>query len=160
LIDEATGYQEFRSRTELQALLAAYLAEELLPWSQRFPIAYYQEMFRLWGWQWPPSSGIQGPRYAGKLTKQIIYDRLPGGVLQELESRNPPDENWQRRDRHHQHLTPEIGQPHLEKQVAVATNLMKVCDDKDEFLEKFERAFPGTFTKAKQLNLFRKSKKE
>src|SRR5690606_27075157 len=43
LVDEATGYQEFRDKNELQAILAAYLAEELLPWAQRFPLSYYKE---------------------------------------------------------------------------------------------------------------------
>jgi hypothetical protein len=28
------------------------------------------------------------------------------------------------------------------KEIAVATSLIKVCDDKDEFARKFERAFP------------------
>lgn len=150
LIDEATGYQEVRSKTELQKILSAYISEALLPWSQRFPMTYYKEMFRLWGWKWPPHSGIRGPRYAGKLTKKIIYEQLPPGVLDELERVNPPDENWQRKARHPQHLTESLGQPHLEKQVAVATSLMTVCDDKDEFIRKFERAFPGSFPKGRQ----------
>ena len=158
LVDEATGYQEFRAKNELQVLLAAYLSEELLPWAQRFPMSYYEEMFRLWNWPWPPESGIQGPRYAGKLTKQIVYDQLPKGVVDELELRNPPDENWQRKDRNHQWLSQDIGQPHLEKQVAVATNLMKVCDSKEEFIEKFEKAFPGTFAKGRQLSLLPRMK--
>lgn len=156
LVDEATGYQEFRSKNELQSLLAAYIAEELLPWAQRFPLSYYKEMFRLWNWTWPPKSGIRGPRYAGKLTKKIIYDQLPDGVIDELESRNPPDENWHRKDKHHRFLTEDIGQPHLEKQVAVATYLMKVCDDKSEFMEKFERAFPGSFSKNRQISMMPK----
>ena len=153
LVDEATGYQEYRAKDELQVLLRAYLSEELLPWAQRFPMTYYQEMFRLWNWEWPPRSGIQGPRFAGKLTKKIIYEQLPAAVVAELEALNPPDENWRRKDKNHQYLTENIGQPHLEQQVAVATNLMKVCDDKDEFMEKFERAFPGTFKKGQQLRL-------
>ncbi|MGE0610830.1 MAG: P63C domain-containing protein, partial [Hyphomicrobiales bacterium] len=84
----------------------------------------------------------------------------PAGVRQELEALNPADENWQRRNRHHQHLTEGIGQPHLEKQVAVATNIMKVCDDKEEFMEKFERAFPGTFSRGRQLNFIRSLEKQ
>lgn len=155
LVDEATGYQEVRSRTELQKILSAYISESLMPWSQRFPMAYFEEMFRLWGWAWPPQSGIQGPRYAGKLTKKIIYEKLPPGVLDEIERRNPPDENWQRRHRNSQFLTDEIGQPHLEKQVAVVTNLMKVCDDKDEFISKFERAFPGSFERGRQVSFMK-----
>lgn len=160
LIDEATGYQEVRARDELQKILAAYISESLLPWSKKFPMAYYEEMFRLWGWQWPPHSGIRGPRYAGKLTKIMVYEQLPPGVLEEIERLNPPDDNWQRRSRNSQLLTEEIGQPHLEKQIAVVTNLMKVCDDKEEFLQKFEKAFPGTFPKGNQLTLNLKADEE
>ena len=33
LVDEATGYQSYRARDELQKILAAYISPELLPWS-------------------------------------------------------------------------------------------------------------------------------
>lgn len=49
LIDEATGYQHEREQDELQKLLKAYIAEELLPWQKRFPDVFYQELFRLNG---------------------------------------------------------------------------------------------------------------
>lgn len=153
LIDEATRYQEVRDRSELRKILSVYISPELLPWSQRFPDEFYREMFRLWGWQWPPSGGNggRGPRFAGKLTKWMVYDRLPTGVINEIEKMNPADDKWQRKHRHHQLLSQDIGQPHLEKQVAVVTNIMKVCDDKAEFIRKFDKAFPGTFDKTRQL---------
>ena len=47
LIDEATGYQHEREQDELQKILKAYIAEELLPWQKRFPDVFYQELFRL-----------------------------------------------------------------------------------------------------------------
>jgi hypothetical protein len=72
----------------------------------------------------------------------------------------PPDTKWQRRDRLHQPLSQTIGQPHLEKQVAIVTNLMKICNDEEVFLEKFEKAFKRTFPKARQLNLFRQKKRD
>jgi hypothetical protein len=33
---------------------------------------------------------------------------------------------------------------------------MKVCDDKDEFSRKFERAFPGSFRKGRQSSFMEK----
>lgn len=160
LVDEATGWQYLREKDDLQKLLAAYMSSELMPWTERFPREFYKEMFRLWNWPWPPANsdrgGPQGPRYAGKLTNKLVYDQLPPGVADGLKNKTPPDENWQRKDRLHQWLSEEIGQPHLEKQVAVATNIMKVCDDKDEFMTKFERAFPNTFEKARQLSFHKK----
>jgi hypothetical protein len=160
IVDEATGWQYIRERDELQKLLAAYVSEELLPWTAAFPDEYYKEMFRLWKWQWPPKNYIKGapkgPRYAGKITNKVIYDRLPPGVADELKAKAPRDDNWQRRIRLWKHLTEDIGNPHLEKQLAIATNIMKVCDDKEEFQQKFERAFPGSFSKARQLSFSKK----
>lgn len=145
LVDEATGYQEVRERDELQKILAAYISEELLPWTRRFPIEFYKEMFRLKNWPYPVYLGKgvpKGPRYAGKLTKQLVYEKLPPGVLQELERKNPPDEKWQRKHRHHQWLTENIGNPHLEKQLAVVTTLMKISPNWKAFERNFRRAFP------------------
>lgn len=147
LVDEATGYQEVRRKDDLQKILAAYIAPSLLPWTRRFPMDFYEEMFRLWDWKWDPieykRKGPQGPRYAGKLTRQLIYDHLPPGVLEELEEKNPPNSKWQRKNKHFQHLTEDIGNPHVEKQVAVITALMKGAMNKKSFWYSYTRNFPG-----------------
>ena len=49
LIDEATGYQEKRAKDELQTILAAYISPSLLPWTEKFPQDFFQEMFRVFG---------------------------------------------------------------------------------------------------------------
>ena len=150
LIDEATGYQEKRAKDELQQILSAYISPTLLPWTERFPMEFFKEMFRVWGWPWPASGvtykGPVGPRYAGKLIKQVIYSNLPPGVLKELEQQNPADANWQRRNRISQLLTENIGHPHVEKLVANITMLFRISDDKNTFWRHYARAFqkPGT----------------
>jgi hypothetical protein len=144
LVDEATGYQEDRARDELQKILKAYISDELLPWTRRFPTEFYRQMFKLRGWRYPPTGdkgAPRGPRYAGKLTKELIYEKLPDGVLRELEELNPPDGKWQRKHRHHQWLTSDIGNPHLEKQVAIVTTLMKASSNWRQFERLFKRAF-------------------
>lgn len=50
LVDEATGYQYDREKDELQKILKAYIAVELLPWQKKFPDVFYKELFRLNGW--------------------------------------------------------------------------------------------------------------
>jgi len=146
LVDEATGYQEVRPRDELQKILAAYISPTLLPWTERFPIDFFKEMFRVYGWDWPYTEGNypgpQGPRYAGKLIKKIIFENLPPGVLEQLDKLNPPDAKWQRKSRMSQLLTSEIGHPHVEKLVAVNTMLFRVSDDKDDFKRNYMKAFP------------------
>lgn len=149
MVDEATGYQDERDRQELQKILAAYISEELLPWAERFPRDFYKEMFRLRGWSFNPIS-VKGPRYAGKLTNALVYEKLPPGVLEELRRKNPPDANGQRRHRHHQYLTDDIGNPTLEKHVAVVTAVMRLSPDWETFKTNFQRAFP---TKGEQMRL-------
>ena len=140
LVDEATGFQRERNRDALHQILEAYIAKELLPWAKRFPDSFYKEMFRLRGWMFDPISK-QGPRYAGKLTNKLVYQCLPPGVLAELQEKNPA-ENGRRKHRHHQFLTDEIGNPHLERHVAAVTTLMRASKDWDTFAGLFTRAFP------------------
>ena len=147
LVDEATGYQDVRPKDELQKILAAYISPTLLPWTERFPIEFFKEMFRVYNWPWPYQNsdvykGPVGPRYAGKIIKKIIFENLPPGVLEELEKRNPPNSKWQRKSRMAQLLTSDIGHPHVEKLVAVATALFRVADNKDAFWRAYRRAFP------------------
>lgn len=146
LVDEATGYQAIRRKDELQKILAAYISPSLLPWTQRFPMDFYEEMFRLWNWKWDPihykRKGPQGPRYAGKLTRQLVYDHLPPGVLEELERKNPPNSKWQRKNKFFQHLSEDIGNIHVEKQVAVMTALLKGAPNKPAFWASYRRNFP------------------
>ena len=102
-------------------------------------------MFRVWGWPWPANEGAYkgplGPRYAGKLIKQIVLENLPPGVLEELERKNPPNEKWQRKKRVGQLLTSEIGHPHVDKLVANMTMLFRLSDNKKDFWRHYERAF-------------------
>jgi hypothetical protein len=148
LVDEVTGYQEKRAKDELQKILAAYISPSLLPWSERFPIDFFKEMFRVWGWPWPAEDvykGPLGPRYAGKLIKQLVLENLPPKVLEELEKRNPPNKKWQRRNRMGQLLTDKIGHPHVDKLVANMTMLFRLSDNRKQFWRHYGRAFgkPG-----------------
>lgn len=146
LVDEATGYQERRPRDELQQILAAYISPTLLPWLERFPIEFFKEMFRVYGWPWPYTKedypGPLGPRYAGKLIKKIIFENLPPGVLDELNKLNPPNAKWQRKSRMSQLLTSDIGNPHVAKLVAVNHALFQISENKEEFKRHYSRAFP------------------
>lgn len=142
LVDEATGYQRIRARNELQKILAAYISPELLPWAKRFPDSYYEELHRVRGWPYRPGSNARNA-YIGKLTKALIYDPLPPGVIEELERKNPYDPAKKRRKHlHHQLLTAKIGHPHLEKQIASVTTLLRVSDSWSDFSRHFSKAFP------------------
>jgi hypothetical protein len=140
LVDEATGYQQVRDRDELHRILEAYIAKELLPWTKRFPDEFYGQMFRLRGWQYSPPS-VKRPKYVGKLTNELIYEKLPKGVLEELRSKNPVTPRGYRKHKHFQFLTEDIGNPHLEKQVVSVTTLMRASPNWATFERLFKRAF-------------------
>ena len=154
LVDEATGYQVQRPKDELRLILEAYISKELLPWTERFPEDFYKEMFRLRSWPFSSldydQKGPQGPRYAGKLTNELVYNQLPPGVRQDLERLNPR-ERGRRKYHHHRFLTGDIGHPHLEKQVAVVTALMRISPDWDSFMRNFNRNFRPHLPEQKDL---------
>lgn len=144
LVDEATGYQEVRAKDELNKILERYISKELLPWAKRFPDEFYKQLFRLHGWPYDPGS-VKRPSVVGHMTNELIYQKLPPGILDELKRRNPKNERGNRIHRHHQFLTDDIGEPHLEKQLAVVTSLMRASANKPEFMRLFRRAFPEKY---------------
>lgn len=141
LVDEATGFQEVRKRDALHKILEAYISPELMKWAKRFPDSFYREMFRLHGWDYDPES-VKRPGVVGKFTNTYIYEQLPPGVLVELREANPRDSQGRRKNRHHQFLTEDVGNPHLERQISAATTLMRASDDWPSFKRLFAKAFP------------------
>jgi P63C domain len=144
LIDEATGYQKRRAHNALHVILSAYISPELMPWQSRFPISYYEQLYRVMGWPFDASSTARSA-YIGKLTNKLIYDKLPPGVLPELRRRNPTDPvTRRRRHKHHQLLTNDVGNPHLHNQITAVTTLFRATPDGNwRFFEiLFNQAFP------------------
>lgn len=137
VIDEVTGYQDDRDRTELQKILSQYISEELLPWTKRFPDEFYKQMFRLKGWDY---KGKAKPGYAGTLTNEYVYKYLPCGVLEELKSKTPKSPAGNKTNRYHQHLSEKTGVPHLDKHLQQTIALMKASDNWEEFDKLFHKA--------------------
>ena len=140
LVDETTGYQAVRAHNELQRILEAYVLPEHLPWIKAVPVAFTKELYRLWGWDLKADS-MQGPRYAGKLIRKYIYEKLPSPELPTLDRQNPTNDKHQRRFRHHQFLTDDVGREHFKSQLAGVMTLMRASHDKAEFIRLFDRAY-------------------
>jgi P63C domain len=141
LVDEATGYQEVRARDELQQILSYYVQEELQPWTKTFPDEFFRQIYRLQDWEYRPGTAKRTP-YVGKLINKYIYDQLPPGVLDELRELNPVTDKGWRRHKHFQYLTSETGNKHLDRQISTVTTLMRIAEDKEQFEDLFEKAFP------------------
>jgi len=142
LVDEATGYQEVRDRDELSKLLEVYLSAERLKWAKLFPDEFYKQIYRLRNWKYP--NGARRTPLVGKITNEIVYEKLPPGVLEELKKRNPTiAERKRRRWKHTQFLSDDIGQPDLRDHLLQVIALMRASSNWPVFKRLFLRAFPS-----------------
>jgi P63C domain len=139
LIDEATGYQYERERNELQKLVDAYVAEELRPWSKTFPDSYYQQIFRLRGWEFTITGIKKRPGVVGTWTTKLIYEQLPPGILEELKNKTPKTDAGNYSARLFQSLNDDIGAPHLKAQLNSVITLMEASDNWEEFMRAFNK---------------------
>ncbi|WP_247997017.1 P63C domain-containing protein [Brucella tritici] len=139
LIDEATGHQIKRDKDELQQILSAYLLPEHRPWMQTIPDEFTTEVYRVYGWK--RTSNNRGPRYAGKLIRNLIYDKLPKPVLPALDEINPSNAKYQRKHKHHQFLTEKQGLDHFRSQVITVMTLLRISKNKAEFTKNVEKLF-------------------
>lgn len=141
LVDEATGFQQDRDRDELHRLLSVYLSEERLAWARRFPDEFYRHIYRLKGWKWPV--GRAKTPLLGHITNDIVYERLPDGVLDKLRELNPTDEETKRRKwKHHQFLSAEVGQPDLRDHILQILPIMRISKDWNSFKRHLDVALP------------------
>lgn len=146
LIDEATGYQNRRAHDGLQKLLAAYVLPEYRKYATKFPISFYEQIYRVMDWPFDASSTAR-TSYVGKLTNKLIYEKLPPGVHDEIKRKNPTNPVTKRRPRKNfQYLTPDVGDTHLERQITAVTTLLRATPTGQwKFFEMlFNQAFPPT----------------
>ncbi len=142
LVDEATGFQDFRARSALNEILEQFIAEELKKWAKTFPDEFYRQMFRLRDWEWKPQSVRSRPGVVGKYTNDLVYSRLAPGVLEELKRKNPKTSRGNRRHKHFQWLTQDVGDPALREHLASVIALMKASSDWTQFKLLVDRALP------------------
>lgn len=142
LVDEATGFQEFRDKQALQEILKQYISGELFKWVKTFPIEFYKEIFRLKGWAW---NAGKMPGVVGKYTNDLVYDRLAPGLLEELRTVNPPDESsGGRKVHHHRLLTRDIGHPSLTRRLYEMIGMARpfAVGEWDKYYRLVDRVFP------------------
>ena len=140
LVDEATGFQQVREERALATILEKFIAKELQPWMQAFPYEYYQEIFRLKGWNGP--HGVKRPSVLGHYTNDFVYKRLAPGILEELRQINPTNPSGRRSHRHHQWFTAEFGHPKLREHLIGVTALLRAAPNWNAFRRMLDRAYP------------------
>lgn len=112
LVDEATGYQEVRPQDALQKYLEMIVRKELAAWAKKFPDEFYENIYKLRGWAWP---GMKKNRFSvvAHYTRDLVYERIAPGLLEELEKKSPKNQTGNRKNKLHQWLTNDIGDPML-----------------------------------------------
>jgi len=141
LVDEATGYQESRTKQALQEILEKFIAKELRPWIKTFPDDYYKHIFRLNNWHYDLSS-VKRPSVIGRWTNDIVYDRLAPKVREELQSIAERDNKGRPKHRYFQRLTGDVGHPKLKEHLAAVIALMRASNSWAQFNRSLQRALP------------------
>jgi len=155
LVDEATGYENFRKRHALAEILENFISDKLLDWAKRFPDEFYTEMFRLKGWDYESlKPGAKKPGVVGRYTRDIVYQRLAPGVIEELERVNPTIGPGYRPTKHHQWLTEDIGHIELREHLAKVITVMKLSDNWSDFKSKLRKVLPKKWEQGEFADLF------
>jgi hypothetical protein len=134
LIDEATGYGKFKKKQEYQLKLQAFIAEDMQEWARMFPDEFWFELARLEGIRYSPRSR---PLRWGKYVMAFVYDAVDEDVGKVLRQKNP-DPHY--KQNHHQWLK-DFGRDKVHDQITKVVTIMKLCNNMQEFNEKFSRVF-------------------
>lgn len=126
LVDEATGYQGVRPQDALQKYLEVLVRKELAVWAKKFPDEFYENIYKLRGWIWP---GMKKNRYSvvAHYTRDLVYERMAPGLLEELEKKSPKDEKGNRKHKMQQWLTDDVGDPMLASHLQSILTLQRLA---------------------------------
>jgi len=130
LIDEATGFQEYRKKNALRMKLQAFIAEELQEWARMFPEEFWLELARLEGVRY---SARSRPLRWGKYVMMFVYDAVDPDIGNWLRENNP-DPHYKMN--HHQWLK-KFGRQRVHDQITQVVTIMKLCRDMTDFRAKF-----------------------
>lgn len=142
LVDEVTGYQADREIDGLARILARFIAKELRPWVRTFPAEFYEQIYRLRGWEWKGMS-VNRTQALAHYTKDIVYARLAPGVLEELNRiRIERQRSGKPKAKMFQHLTEDWGHPKLKEHLSAACALLRISATWEGFMDVLDRALP------------------
>lgn len=100
---------------------------------------FFKEIFRLKGWEW---NAGKMPGVVGKYINDLIYDRITPDLLIELKKQNPKNDRGNRRFRHHQLLSRDLGHPELTLRINQILGMAYVCENWEQFYYSVQRKFP------------------
>jgi phage anti-repressor protein len=103
-------------------VLQAVVSKDATAWRKRFEDVFFDEAYRITGWK----RTVTGhPPCMGKFVNENVYDRFPEGTTRRLQHVNPKV-NGRRKNKHHQHLTSDVGSPLLAYQKGMTIAVMRL----------------------------------
>lgn len=145
LVDEATGYQRIRDDDALQKYLNKILSEELVAWAKKFPNEFYENIYKLKKWEW---HGMKKNHYSvvAYYTNNLIYERIAPGLLDELKNRSPVNNKGKRKNKLHQWLNEDAGNPMLSQHLHTIVILQRQAivngQSWDRFVKTIDQVMP------------------
>lgn len=135
LIDEATGFQQYRASDDLQVRLQAYLAEHPRDWLKTFPDELWRQLARLTGYTGPVEKSR--PKWWGKVVYEVIYQALDPDIARVLITQKPSPDAIN----YHQWFTEQLGLPVLKRHLDRVVGIAMCCTDVVELRERVALAF-------------------
>lgn len=144
LIYEQLGFEKYKHPDALRLLIESYLSEEVRKWSKEFPDELFYQMDRMYGNV--KTTSRNRPLYYAKFIRKYIYEPIEKGlVLGELDEKNPTNAKGNRKKRHHQHLSVEVGLPAIRAQIWQIVALLKTGSNKRTFESAYARLVGNSY---------------
>jgi hypothetical protein len=139
VLDEVNERAKLVNNTKFPDLIG-----KLQDYNPRFPLEFYRQIFRLYGWRVDSDQCLRKrPGVVAKITAYLIYLRFPVGLLRELQILNKK-EDGERLFKHHQWLTPE-GMTLLKQYIREANELMAQHSNWNQFIKDFTLKYSNPY---------------
>lgn len=142
LVDSVTCYMKEQPDGYVNEILTHILVRKKEKWVKTYRPRFYQELYRIFGFDVRRSQERRKPKIIGKITNEIIYKRILPGVMEELKRLVPRNEHGNLVHKYHQHFSEGDGRRLLNEHIAGVISIMILSDDKKDFFLKLNRVYP------------------
>lgn len=123
--------QNKREYLEIQKILSPYLSKEILKWQLNLTDEFYKEFFRLWNLQFTSENIMTNSSFVKSITLECIYKPLCNTALEEIKENNVCKFKF----------SDTKSKDVIKKRIYEVMTLLSVSDDKDKFIDLFEKKY-------------------
>lgn len=142
LVDEAVGYdrEAEEGKDSLQKFFSEFLRHDAAKWVKTFPDSFFFNIYKMKGWTWKITN--KHPVVVGLIIRDLVYERLAPGLLEQFDKLNPKNENGNRIYKNHQFIKEDY-RDMLPEHFSKIDMLAKLADyDWDKFTEMMDKVMP------------------